>query len=870
MQYKKCFALTLVASTLLLPGLCHAKSPAKQVKAQPKTAKAAGPAHAPEYGVRVIYFIPKNRKPEPDSVRKIREYTKLAQKFFSLEMARYGFYKAGTKEGKTFICDTNKNGEPYVHIIRGRQNDDYYAKAIYGNVPDEIFKYHFSNKNSVILVFTQCENLHEDGTFTGGAMGGTSMLREGKLGGYAIIGGDTIWMLDRSMWTDKRKYDGMVLPWFGKYPLKFGVSYPGFQGETVGSNSGIYFGAITHELGHGFDLPHCFCADNFSTQGDLMGNGCRAFTNKFSGDPKHGTGMCEWDIDLIATSRFFNPEPRTDFNPPIEKNDVVIENPCTPDVSIHCKLEAKDKESGLFCNVPSLLLPGTSFASIKYDKSGKADVRVTAKQIPVTGLSPKSYILFLRPIDMQGNRNEYQVWLSIPETIDQQYRDDSGNWVSVGPSNVAANGNLRLVTSLSAFEDVTELTPEIEIQPVGKAFTGKANYTGSTVLYDKKAAQVTVPVRLAPGKYHWRYRIKSNNPYYTYSSWVNFKSADNNETDFEVSPIPSIVSQSKSQTRCLGQKMVLSVDTVGAQPISYQWKKNGTPMPGATSAEYVINAVSKADAGRYECSINNSAGSITAKPVDVSVVEGTPLAITSQPVSQKVKWVWGKNVAVGKPITASHAFDYNPAKAAVDGDTDWQSRWCTYNCPSDSPDETVEIDLQGTYPINSINAYFYDDDSGVRLPASCEYYYKTPSGDWKLITTNSALKGSFMYGAETNTIAFDTIQATAIKLVIKKGPLQKGVVGVGLKEIEVLSGTVGEKVTLSVSATGSGPISYQWRKDGVDIPGATQANYVISTAMPVYAGVYDCVVKNAWEELITSPAKLDVDSGQKAKKFSKF
>ena len=44
---------------------------------------------------------------------------------------------------------------------------------------------------------------------------------------------------------------------------------------------------------------------------------------------------------------------------------------------------------------------------------------------------------------------------------------------------------------------------------------------------------------------------------------------------------------------------------------------------------------------------------------------------------------------------------------------------------------------------------------------------------------------------------------------------------------------------LSVTATGSGTLSYQWRKDGVDISGATSATY-----LPSEAGTYACKVTN--------------------------
>ena len=46
--------------------------------------------------------------------------------------------------------------------------------------------------------------------------------------------------------------------------------------------------------------------------------------------------------------------------------------------------------------------------------------------------------------------------------------------------------------------------------------------------------------------------------------------------------------------------------------------------------------------------------------------------------------------------------------------------------------------------------------------------------------------------------------------------------------------------------TGAEPISYQWKIDGVDIPGATSASLVLSDVQPgVDGGMYTCVVQNA-------------------------
>jgi len=54
-----------------------------------------------------------------------------------------------------------------------------------------------------------------------------------------------------------------------------------------------------------------------------------------------------------------------------------------------------------------------------------------------------------------------------------------------------------------------------------------------------------------------------------------------------------------------------------------------------------------------------------------------------------------------------------------------------------------------------------------------------------------------------------------------------------------------KKVTLSVAANGTSPFNYQWKKNGVDINGATSSTYVIPSVQIQNAGNYTVVVSNA-------------------------
>lgn len=71
---------------------------------------------------------------------------------------------------------------------------------------------------------------------------------------------------------------------------------------------------------------------------------------------------------------------------------------------------------------------------------------------------------------------------------------------------------------------------------------------------------------------------------------------------------------------------------------------------------------------------------------------------------------------------------------------------------------------------------------------------------------------------------------------------------------------VGEEVNFSVTVDGTEPISYQWKKNDVDIPGATSATYQIGSAETSDAGTYSVVVTDGNGSVTSDPATLTVEA----------
>jgi rhamnogalacturonan endolyase len=71
--------------------------------------------------------------------------------------------------------------------------------------------------------------------------------------------------------------------------------------------------------------------------------------------------------------------------------------------------------------------------------------------------------------------------------------------------------------------------------------------------------------------------------------------------------------------------------------------------------------------------------------------------------------------------------------------------------------------------------------------------------------------------------------------------------------------TVGDAVTFNVVATGDPAPTFQWQKDGADIPNATDATLTLGSATTENAGDYSVVVSNTAGSITSGPATLTVN-----------
>ena len=152
--------------------------------------------------------------------------------------------------------------------------------------------------------------------------------------------------------------------------------------------------------------------------------------------------------------------------------------------------------------------------------------------------------------------------------------------------------------------------------------------------------------------------------------------ADGNTAQASKSPnsgpvAPTITTQPANQTITTGQSATFSVVASGTAPLTYQWKKNGTAIAGATSATYTTPATVISDNGAtFSVVVTNSAGSATSNTATLTVnASAVAPSITTQPANQTVTVGQSATFGVVASGTAPLTYQWKKNGTAITGAT---------------------------------------------------------------------------------------------------------------------------------------------------------------------------------------------------------
>ena len=333
---------------------------------------------------------------------------------------------------------------------------------------------------------------------------------------------------------------------------------------------------------------------------------------------------------------------------------------------------------------------------------------------------------------------------------------------------------------------------------------------------------------------------------------------------------PVITAQPVTQTFCNSSTTsnTFSVVASGGGTLTYQWKKNGAAIVGATSSSYTVNGLTLADtANAYSVTVTNAGGAVTSDNAYVKYV------ITSHPANKYIatgatanftvkasgatSFQWYKN---GTAITGATSPTYSipSVTTGLSGSTyyavvTYPSSTCTSNTATLTVEDLPVINTQPqaqTICNSSTTTTTFSVAASAASALSYQWY-----------KNNTAITGavSATYSPTGLTLA-DTLNTYKVTVTSAVGSVTSS--NVGFKYLILSQPTpasaylaTGNTITFT-PAVSSIATALQWKKNGADITNANALSYTIDTVTTASAGNYTLNVSYAGGSCLTNTSAL--------------
>ena len=121
---------------------------------------------------------------------------------------------------------------------------------------------------------------------------------------------------------------------------------------------------------------------------------------------------------------------------------------------------------------------------------------------------------------------------------------------------------------------------------------------------------------------------------------------------------PGILNDPQSQTVALGSPATFTITVTGSSPLTFQWRKTGSPIADATNQSHTISSVTTNDLGSYDVIVTNKFGVDTSNGATLSLAPTNQQpSLTSQPASQSV--TTGANVSFSVAASGAAPLNYH-------------------------------------------------------------------------------------------------------------------------------------------------------------------------------------------------------------------
>lgn len=404
-----------------------------------------------------------------------------------------------------------------------------------------------------------------------------------------------------------------------------------------------------------------------------------------------------------------------------------------------------------------------------------------------------------------------------------------------------------------------------------------------------------------------------------------------------------ITAQPSNVTICSGNTFTLSVSASGSS-LSYQWRKGGVNISGATNATYAVTNANSSHSGNYDVIVSGACGSITSSLVIVDIQNmlpapsytgpttfcqnvATTISVPALPGATSYTWTlpggWGGS-STTNTITVTTPFSggggiisvrgnnscglgnvlninvFSSANLSSIGNISGNTTICanttqTYSVPSvtgatsytwilpsgwsgssttnsitvnaGTNSDTIKVFASSSCSNSNVSSLFVNVNNTPAAPAiisgnanvcivpnftSTQTYSVPPvpgatSYTW---TLSSGLTGF----STSNTINVIIANSGTISVTANNSCGSSNVTILSINVIPNITPVItsqplnqsvclGSSATFSITSTGSS-LNYQWRKNGVNIPGANSSSYTINNVTAGDIGNYDVVISN--------------------------
>lgn len=323
---------------------------------------------------------------------------------------------------------------------------------------------------------------------------------------------------------------------------------------------------------------------------------------------------------------------------------------------------------------------------------------------------------------------------------------------------------------------------------------------------------------------------------------------------------PPTISQSPTDFEAgVGDTVRLTVEALGTPPLSYQWRFKGTDISGATESTFLLKNAQTENAGQYTVKVSNASGGVESPSATVTILKPFP-GIYPTGVDDHRELLPDGEVdphyvltlnADSDSATETYAQSTIPAPPWVANGP--LSRWIGPRVDATAAGGNyvyqLKLDLTGFDPSTAYLAgRWTTDDGGSLFLNGADTGFKTSGftdfSTFKLtqgfVTGTNILEFRVVNGGLNPTgLRVENIRGTASPKVVKDfAPV---IVTAPKTQTNYVSG----KLTLTVVADGTQPLSYQWYHNGGAVKDATSSSFTVAFLTESDGGSYEVQVSNA-------------------------